>query len=176
MSCRQCTSGKSNTCEILGLERRGLMHSDQKTRFSLKGKLVYNYCAVSSFSEYTVVHSGCVVKVSPLAPLEKICLLSCGVVAELGPYIKELSKAGGAIQEFVNPKLSKNVALSARVGFTMMEMWLAYAPVKNNAEDAAKVDLEFLCMHILLLPHFVLLSYGRNGHVVVQGHRQQNVS
>ncbi|KAL5173147.1 Alcohol dehydrogenase-like 6 [Glycine soja] len=84
MSCRQCTSGKSNTCQVLGLERMGLMHSDQKTRFSVKGEPVYHYCAVSSFSEYTVVHSGCAVKVSPLAPLEKICLLSCGVAAGLG--------------------------------------------------------------------------------------------
>nr|KYP61705.1 Alcohol dehydrogenase-like 6 [Cajanus cajan] len=84
MACRQCTSGKSNICQVLGLERRGLMHSDQKTRFSVKGKPVYHYCAVSSFSEYTVVHSGCAVKVSPLAPLEKICLLSCGVAAGLG--------------------------------------------------------------------------------------------
>lgn len=81
MQCRQCTSGKSNVCEVLGLERRGVMHSDQKTRFSINGKPIYHYCAVSSFSEYTVVHSGCAVKVSPLAPLEKICLLSCGVAA-----------------------------------------------------------------------------------------------
>lgn len=81
MQCRQCTSGKSNICEVLGLERRGVMHSDQKTRFSINGKPIYHYCAVSSFSEYTVVHSGCAVKVSPLAPLEKICLLSCGVAA-----------------------------------------------------------------------------------------------
>jgi len=81
MTCRQCTSGKSNICQVLGLERRGLMHSDQKTRFSVKGKPVYHYCAVSSFSEYTVIHSGCAVKVSPHAPLEKICLLSCGVAA-----------------------------------------------------------------------------------------------
>lgn len=68
-------------CQVLGLERRGVMHSDQGTRFSVKGKPVYHYCAVSSFSEYTVVHSGCAVKVSPQAPLEKICLLSCGVAA-----------------------------------------------------------------------------------------------
>lgn len=79
--CRQCRSGKSNTCEVLGLERRGVMHSDQRTRFSIKGKPVYHYCAVSSFSEYTVVHSGCAVKVSSIAPLEKICLLSCGLAA-----------------------------------------------------------------------------------------------
>ncbi|KAG5108477.1 hypothetical protein JHK84_045384 [Glycine max] len=69
------------TLVVLGLERMGLMHSDQKTRFSVKGEPVYDYCAVSSFSEYTVVHSGCAVKLSPLAPLEKICLLSCGVAA-----------------------------------------------------------------------------------------------
>ncbi|KAM7479555.1 hypothetical protein LguiA_027768 [Lonicera macranthoides] len=84
MRCRQCTSGKSNICQVLGLERKGVMHSDQKTRFSIKGKPVYHYCAVSSFSEYTVVHSGCAVKVGLTAPLEKICLLSCGVAAGLG--------------------------------------------------------------------------------------------
>ncbi|XP_028756549.1 alcohol dehydrogenase-like 6 isoform X1 [Neltuma alba] len=84
MTCRLCRSGKTNVCQVLGLERRGLMHSDQKTRFSVKGKPVYHYCAVSSFSEYTVVHSGCAVKVSSNAPLEKICLLSCGVAAGLG--------------------------------------------------------------------------------------------
>lgn len=80
-TCRHCTSGKSNMCQVLGLERRGVMHSDQKTRFSIKGKPIYHYCAVSSFSEYTVVHSGCAVKVNLAVPLEKICLLSCGVAA-----------------------------------------------------------------------------------------------
>ncbi|XP_014502085.1 UDP-sugar pyrophosphorylase 1 [Vigna radiata var. radiata] len=82
------------------------------------------------------------------------------LILGLGPYIEELSKTGGAIQEFVNPKYKdasktsfksstrlecmmqdypKTLSPSARVGFTVMETWLAYAPVKNNAEDAAKV-------------------------------------
>jgi alcohol dehydrogenase len=81
MSCKMCKSGKSSICQVLGFERKGLMHSDQKTRFMIKGKPVYHYCAVSSFSEYTVVHSGCAVKISPHVPLEKVCLLSCGVAA-----------------------------------------------------------------------------------------------
>uniref|UniRef100_A0A0D9VIQ8 Enoyl reductase (ER) domain-containing protein n=1 Tax=Leersia perrieri TaxID=77586 RepID=A0A0D9VIQ8_9ORYZ len=84
MSCKHCVSGKSNMCQKLGLERKGVMHSDQKTRFSIRGKPVYHYCAVSSFSEYTVVHSGCAVKVSPSMPMDRICLLSCGVSAGLG--------------------------------------------------------------------------------------------
>lgn len=79
MSCKMCKSGKSNIWQVLGLERKGSMHSDQKTRFSIKGKLVYHYWDVSSFSEYTVVHSGCAVKVSPHVPLDKMPskLLGC---------------------------------------------------------------------------------------------------
>ncbi|KAH6782613.1 UDP-sugar pyrophosphorylase [Perilla frutescens var. frutescens] len=82
------------------------------------------------------------------------------LIFEIGPYLEELSKTGGAITEFVNPKYKdstktafksstrlecmmqdypKTLAPSARVGFTVMEAWLAYAPVKNNPEDAAKV-------------------------------------
>ncbi|XP_017981700.1 PREDICTED: UDP-sugar pyrophosphorylase isoform X3 [Theobroma cacao] len=82
------------------------------------------------------------------------------LILELGPYIEELSKTGGAIKEFVNPKYKdasktsfksstrlecmmqdypKTLPPTARVGFTVMDTWLAYAPVKNNPEDAAKV-------------------------------------
>ncbi|XP_042965764.1 UDP-sugar pyrophosphorylase-like isoform X1 [Carya illinoinensis] len=82
------------------------------------------------------------------------------LILELGPYIEELTKTGGAIKEFVNPKYKdasktsfksstrlecmmqdypKTLPPSARVGFTVMDAWLAYAPVKNNPEDASKV-------------------------------------
>ncbi|GFQ01660.1 UDP-sugar pyrophosphorylase [Phtheirospermum japonicum] len=82
------------------------------------------------------------------------------LIFEIGPYLEELSKTGGAIKEFVNPKYKdstktafksstrlecmmqdypKTLPPSARVGFTVMDAWFAYAPVKNNPEDAAKV-------------------------------------
>ncbi|KAL5559694.1 hypothetical protein UlMin_035905 [Ulmus minor] len=82
------------------------------------------------------------------------------LILELGPYIEELTKTKGSIKEFVNPKYKdatktsfksstrlecmmqdypKTLPPSARVGFTVMDAWLAYAPVKNNPEDAAKV-------------------------------------
>ncbi|PKI75548.1 hypothetical protein CRG98_004084 [Punica granatum] len=116
MNCRQCKSNKSNVCSVLGLERRGLMHSDQKTRFSIKGKPVYHYCAVSSFSEYTVVHSGCAVKVDPLAPLEKICLLSCGVSAGLGAAwnVADVSR-GSTVVIFGLGTLGLSVAQGAKL-------------------------------------------------------------
>ncbi|XP_065881680.1 alcohol dehydrogenase-like 6 [Euphorbia lathyris] len=115
-TCRHCTSGKSNMCQVLGLERRGVMHSDQKTRFSIKGKHIYHYCAVSSFSEYTVVHSGCAVKVSLAAPLEKICLLSCGVAAGLGAAwnVADISK-GSTVVIFGLGTVGLSVAQGAKL-------------------------------------------------------------
>ncbi|KAE8701789.1 UDP-sugar pyrophosphorylase [Hibiscus syriacus] len=52
------------------------------------------------------------------------------LILELGPYIEELTKTGD---------YPKTLPPSARVGFTVIDTWLAYAPVKNNPEDAAKV-------------------------------------
>jgi hypothetical protein len=39
----------------------------------------------STFSQYTVVHDVSVAKIDPAAPLEKVCLLGCGVPT--GKYI-----------------------------------------------------------------------------------------
>ncbi|KAJ6682775.1 ALCOHOL DEHYDROGENASE 1 [Salix koriyanagi] len=35
-------------------------------------------------SEYTVVHVGCLAKINPAAPLDKVCVLSCGISTGLG--------------------------------------------------------------------------------------------
>lgn len=116
MTCKHCTSGKSNMCQILGFDRSGVMHSDRKTRFSVKGKPVYHYCAVSSFSEYTVVHSGCAVKISSDVPLEKICLLSCGVAAGLGAAWKVADiKKGSSVVIFGLGTVGLSVAQGAKL-------------------------------------------------------------
>ncbi|KAK9058715.1 hypothetical protein SSX86_023557 [Deinandra increscens subsp. villosa] len=117
MKCKQCVSAKkSNICQQLGLERKGVMHSDQKTRFFVKGKPVYHYCAVSSFSEYTVVHSGCAVKISKDAPLEKVCLLSCGTAAGLGAAwnVANVSK-GSTVAIFGLGTVGLSVAQGAKI-------------------------------------------------------------
>lgn len=116
MSCKQCISGKSNICQQLGLERKGVMHSDQKTRFFIGGKPIYHYCAVSSFSEYTVVHSGCAVKISKDAPLEKVCLLSCGTAAGLGAAwnVADVSK-GSTVVIFGLGTVGLSVAQGAKI-------------------------------------------------------------
>ncbi|XP_021768885.1 alcohol dehydrogenase-like 6 [Chenopodium quinoa] len=116
MTCRHCLSSQSNMCQVLGLERKGVMHSDQKTRFSIRGEPVFHYCAVSSFSEYTVVHSGCAVKVRPDVPLDKLCLFSCGVAAGLGAAWKvaDISKQSTVVI-FGLGTVGLSVALGAKL-------------------------------------------------------------
>ncbi|KAA8546516.1 hypothetical protein F0562_002745 [Nyssa sinensis] len=83
--CAHCKSEVSNMCSLLRINTdRGVMIHDEKSRFSIKGKPIYHFLGTSTFSEYTVVHVGCVAKINPLAPLEKVCVLSCGISTGLG--------------------------------------------------------------------------------------------
>ena len=80
------------------------------------------------------------------------------LVLKLAPYAATLKRTGGIIAEFVNPKYTNETKTAfksaarlecmmqdypkevpnAKVGFTSMEGWAAYSPVKNNIVDAGK--------------------------------------
>lgn len=78
--CAHCKSEESNMCDLLRINTdRGVMIHDQKSRFSINGKPIFHFVGTSTFSEYTVVHVGCLAKINPLAPLDKVCVLSCGI-------------------------------------------------------------------------------------------------
>lgn len=82
--CKFCKSVKTNLCsKIRSTQGAGLM-PDGTSRFSCKGKEIFHYMGTSSFSEYTVVADISVVKVREDAPLDKICLLSCGITTGIG--------------------------------------------------------------------------------------------
>lgn len=78
--CRHCKSSESNMCDLLRINTdRGVMIGDGKSRFSKDGKPIYHFVGTSTFSEYTVVHVGCLAKINKDAPMDKVCVLSCGI-------------------------------------------------------------------------------------------------
>ncbi|WP_445400979.1 S-(hydroxymethyl)glutathione dehydrogenase/class III alcohol dehydrogenase [Zobellella sp. An-6] len=82
--CKFCKSGKTNLCQaVRATQGKGLM-PDGTTRFSKDGQPIYHYMGCSTFSEYTVVPEISLAKISPEAPLEKVCLLGCGVTTGMG--------------------------------------------------------------------------------------------
>ncbi|MGL5069355.1 MAG: S-(hydroxymethyl)glutathione dehydrogenase/class III alcohol dehydrogenase [Sarcina sp.] len=82
--CKFCLSGKTNLCSsVRETQGKGLM-PDGTTRFSYNGEALYHYMGTSTFSEYTVVADVSLAKIQPDAPLDKVCLLGCGVTTGLG--------------------------------------------------------------------------------------------
>ncbi|EUJ21740.1 S-(hydroxymethyl)glutathione dehydrogenase [Listeria grandensis FSL F6-0971] len=82
--CEYCTSGKTNLCQaVRETQGKGLM-PDGTTRFSYNGEPIYHYMGTSTFSEYTVIPEISLAKINPDAPLEKACLLGCGVTTGIG--------------------------------------------------------------------------------------------
>jgi Zn-dependent alcohol dehydrogenase len=79
--CVYCKCEKTNMCERSGVNPfKTVMVSDGKSRFSSKeGNPIFHFLNTSTFSEYTVLESACVVKIDPHASLKKMTLLSCGV-------------------------------------------------------------------------------------------------
>ena len=85
--CKYCKSGKTNLCQaIRATQGKGLM-PDGTSRFSYKGQKVHHYMGCSTFSEYTVLPEIALAKISKDAPLEKVCLLGCGVTTGIGAVL-----------------------------------------------------------------------------------------
>jgi len=86
--CKFCTSGKTNLCSsVRETQGRGVM-PDGSTRFTCHGKDIFHYMGTSTFSEYSIVADVSLAKISPDAPLDKVCLLGCGVTTGIGAVTK----------------------------------------------------------------------------------------
>jgi S-(hydroxymethyl)glutathione dehydrogenase / alcohol dehydrogenase len=95
-TCKFCTSGKTNLCQaIRSTQGKGLM-PDGTTRFSKDGKPIYHYMGTSTFSEYTVLPEIALAKINKEAPLEKVCLLGCGVTTGIGAVLNTAKVEAGA--------------------------------------------------------------------------------
>ena len=94
--CKFCLSGKTNLCSaVRATQGQGVM-PDGTSRFSLGGKPLYHYMGTSTFSEYSVIAEVSLAKINPAAPLDKVCLLGCGVTTGIGAVINTAKVEAGA--------------------------------------------------------------------------------
>ncbi|KAH8079040.1 formaldehyde dehydrogenase [Filobasidium floriforme] len=86
--CKFCKSGKTNLCgAVRSTQGQGLM-PDKTSRFTCKGQPIKHFMGTSTFSQYTVLADVSVVAVDEKAPLEKACLLGCGITTGYGAITK----------------------------------------------------------------------------------------
>ncbi len=99
--CSFCLSGKTNLCQAIRMTQgQGLM-PDGSSRFSLNGQTLYHYMGTSTFSEYSVMPEISVAKINPEAPLDKVCLLGCGITTGIGAVLNTAKvEAGSTVAVF----------------------------------------------------------------------------
>ena len=94
--CKFCKSGKTNLCQaVRATQGKGLM-PDGSSRFSFEGQPIFHYMGCSTFSEYTVLPEISLAKIPKDAPLDKVCLLGCGVTTGIGAVLNTAKVSAGS--------------------------------------------------------------------------------
>ena len=140
--CKYCRSGKTNLCQkIRATQGKGLM-PDGTSRFSYNGQPLFHYMGTSTFSEYTVLPEISLAKIPKDAPLEKVCLLGCGVTTGIGAVLNTAKVEEGASVAIFG---LGGIGLAAIIGATMAKAGRIIAidinPAKfDNARQLGATD------------------------------------
>lgn len=129
--CKFCKSGKTNLCgKIRATQGKGLM-PDGTSRFKCKGQDLLHFMGTSTFSQYTVVADISVVAIpQEKAPMDRTCLLGCGITTGYGAATITAGKGG--------VEKGSNVAVfgAGCVGLSVIQ-----GAVKNGAGKIIVVDV-----------------------------------
>ncbi|WP_346052270.1 NDMA-dependent alcohol dehydrogenase [Amycolatopsis dongchuanensis] len=87
--CRQCASGHQNLCDLTPGALSGARWTDPGSYrlHTTDGRPVGQMCGISTFAATTLVSVDCVVKIPQDIPLDKACLVGCGVSTGWGSAV-----------------------------------------------------------------------------------------
>jgi NDMA-dependent alcohol dehydrogenase len=85
--CPSCSTGHQNLCDLGAALGAGLQIADGTARHHAKGQDLRLMCLLGTFAHHTVVHEASCIKVDDDVPLDRACLLGCGVVTGWGSAV-----------------------------------------------------------------------------------------
>ncbi|XP_004453759.3 all-trans-retinol dehydrogenase [NAD(+)] ADH4 [Dasypus novemcinctus] len=98
--CKFCLSPRTNLCKKLSRSKTPIadqeLMEDKTSRFTCKGKQIYHFMGISTFSQYTVVSDINLAKIDDDANLERVCLLGCGFSTGYGAAINTAKVTPGS--------------------------------------------------------------------------------
>lgn len=114
--CKYCLSQKTNLCQaIRETQGKGLM-PDHTSRFSINKQPIFHYMGTSTFANFIVLPEIAVAKVHQDAPLDKVCLIGCGVTTGIGAAIYTARvEVGSTVVVFGLGGVGLNVIQGARL-------------------------------------------------------------
>ena len=114
--CEYCSDGRPALCNAGMQVRMTGRLPDGTTRFSLDGKEIKHFAGVSTFSEYSVVPEGAVLKIPPELPLDRAALLGCAVITGVGAVINcARVRPGSSVVVFGTGGVGLNAVQGARI-------------------------------------------------------------
>ncbi|XP_028660957.1 alcohol dehydrogenase 1-like [Erpetoichthys calabaricus] len=95
--CKNCRSPRSNLCDNSWWSKQ---QYDGKTeplgRITCKGRRIIQFEGLGTFAEYSIVYEIAVAKIDDDAPLDKVCLLGCGVSTGYGAALNSAKVQPGS--------------------------------------------------------------------------------
>ncbi len=85
--CPSCSTGHQNLCDLGALMGLGMQITDGTSRHHARGADLKLMCLLGTFSHHTVVNEASCIKIDPDVPLDRACLLGCGVVTGWGSAV-----------------------------------------------------------------------------------------
>src|SRR5438067_1938351 len=92
--CYYCTIGRPNLCELRDKPRYLLL--DGTSRFKKGGHDVYQYLQLGTYAERATVPDVSVIPIRKDAPLDVVCLVSCGVMTGAGAVMNRAKVPPGS--------------------------------------------------------------------------------
>uniref|UniRef100_A0A9J7ZDZ6 Alcohol dehydrogenase 8b n=1 Tax=Cyprinus carpio carpio TaxID=630221 RepID=A0A9J7ZDZ6_CYPCA len=95
--CRFCKSPKTNLCERSWINDHVDLMSYPTTCFTCRGQPILQFTSTGTFSEYIVINQIYVVKIHDDAPLDRVCLLGCGIPTGYGAAVNTAGVTPGSV-------------------------------------------------------------------------------
>lgn len=126
--CKFCKSSRSNLCQKIRITQGKGVMPDGTPRFKDKdGNNLFHFMGTSTFSQYTVLPEISVAKINKEAPLDKVCLLGCGITTGYGAVTNTL-------------KVEKDTTVVV-IGLGGVGLAAIMGAVKNGANRIIGVDI-----------------------------------
>src|SRR5947209_18007535 len=111
--CPQCLSGHPNLCTGNIVTRK-----DADTpRLSQNGAPFRQFIGISSYAEKMLLHENSIVRIDPDRPLDRVCLIGCGVLTGVGAALRSSGlQAGQTVAVFGCGGVGLSIVQGARIG------------------------------------------------------------
>ena len=165
--CPSCSTGHQNLCDLGAAQAGGRQISDGTARHHAQGSDLGLMCLVGTFAHHTVAHEASCIKIDPDIPLDRACLLGCGVVTGWGSAVYAAEVAPGDVVAVVGVGgIGANAIQGAKLAGAK-QIW-AIDPLENKREKA----MEFGATHTAAsmeeaLPAIQEASWGRMANKVI---------